>query len=375
MTYTHLQERSHYEDLYDRFTVEECRRHETPLPASALRKAEKQNLPSGQLQGLYRVMRDMEIFQVCGNRYLRREKSINEWIERDKRRDEMVENARAPSLHCPSCGQIMKCEYKHLHSDTDSDREWVEFFVHCKPCKEIRHVHENGTEVVRKPILCTKCNKEVESTTKKKKGKNYYIETCKNCGHVEETLSVLDEEKKEPTQQEIDQFEHDKKRFCLSPDQGERYKRWKDSMKRIDDEKKEHEANVEFYDKFAEVKKISIAKLEKLLAKAIKKAGYTDLHINMPANDEQIVIHFTVRDTEDDREEYTSRNTLKKTIEKALEDKNWKLLSDGVSYRLGMLSGKIRGYESEKDIQELVKSRMKKKGKAVNILPKQDFRL
>jgi hypothetical protein len=66
-------------------------------------------------------------------------------------------------------------------------------------------------------------------------------------------------------------------------------------------------------------------------------------------------------------EEYDSRKTLEKIIEGLLEEKNWALTSEGVTYRLGFLSGRIRGYESEEDLQELTKSRMKKQGKHVKL--------
>jgi hypothetical protein len=115
------------------------------------------------------------------------------------------------------------------------------------------------------------------------------------------------------------------------------------------------------------VKKINIAGLEKLLKAAIKKTDYVDLHISMQPPDRQIILNFSVRDTQEKRPEYDSRKTLEKIIEKALEDKNWSLMSEGVSYRLGFLSGRIRGYETEEDLQELTKSRMKKNGKLVNI--------
>ncbi|HET7320221.1 MAG TPA: hypothetical protein VFI84_01380, partial [Candidatus Saccharimonadales bacterium] len=53
--------------------------------------------------------------------------------------------------------------------------------------------------------------------------------------------------------------------------------------------------------------------------------------------------------------DYTSRYTLKKTIQKALTDTNWRLMSDGISYRLGYLNGRLRAYEKEEDLVELVK--------------------
>ena len=87
----------------------------------------------------------------------------------------------------------------------------------------------------------------------------------------------------------------------------------------------------------------------------------------MPPPTGQIILDFSVRDTEEKRKEYDSRKTLEQAIEKALEDKNWALMSEGIRYRLGLLGGRIRGYESEEDLQQLTKSRMKGKGKHVNL--------
>jgi hypothetical protein len=36
---------------------------------------------------------------------------------------------------------------------------------------------------------------------------------------------------------------------------------------------------------------------------------------------------------------------LKKIIEKSLKDTNWKLMSDGISCKLGILRGRLRGEE------------------------------
>ncbi len=366
MTYQHLKERSHYEDRYDHFTVERCRWYEEPRPISDEELAAAE-MSLADIQRCHDLVTGWSIFQLAGDRYLQREESIVRWMEKDKRRDEMVERARVPTVHCSSCGKAMECVYTDVRSDIDSDREWLEFFLCCKPCKQGKDVYENGSEVPRKPILCEKCNQEVETDIKKKNGKRYYVETCKHCGHVEETLSTLDEKKKEPTPEEIDRYEHDKKRFCLTDQQGQRYRAWQEEMKHLDDAKKEQEANSEFYDKLMEVKKLNIAGLEKLMKPALKKAGYGDLHFTMSPPAQQIILNFSVRDMEEKREEYDSRKTLEKTIEGILEDKNWALTSEGVSYRLGMLDGRVRGYESKEDLEQLTKSRMKKKGKLVKL--------
>lgn len=366
MSHKYLKDRSHYEEMYDKFTVDWCRRFEEPRPISD-EELEDKELSLSQIQWCHDLSTDFLLFQEAGNRFLRREETIQGWLERDKRRDQMVERAQVPLVRCPSCGKAMECIYTDVRSDIDSDREWLEFFLCCKLCKQGKDVYENGSEVPRKPILCEKCNREIETDIKKKNGKRYYIETCKHCGHVEETLSTIDERKKEPTQEEIDRYEHDKKRFCLSDQQGQRYKAWQEQTKRLGDEEKAQQANAKFYDKLAEVKKISIAGLEKLLKPALKKAGYSDFHITMSPPAPQIILNFSVRDMEEKREDYDSRKTLEKTIEEVLENKNWALTSEGVTYRLGMLDGRIRGYESEEDLQQLTKSRMKKMGKLVKL--------
>ncbi len=367
MTYVHLKERSEYEERYDNYTVERCRWYEEPRPISKEELEAAKELSPGHIQWCHDLVTDGILFQLVGDRYLERESTIVSWMEKDKRRDEMLERARTPLVRCPSCEKAMESVYKDVRSYIDSDREWVEFFLCCKPCQEGKRVYENGSEVPRKPILCEKCDHETERTTKTKKGKEYIVRTCTHCGHVDEYLSFVDEEEKKPTQEEIDRFEYDKKRFCLTDQQGQRYRAWQETMKQEKVQEQEHEANIEFFDKLAEVKKINIAGLEKLLKPALKKAGYADFHITMSPPAQQIILNFSVRDMEEKREDHDSRKTLEKTIEAALENKNWALTSEGVSYRLGMLDGRVRGYESEEDLQQLTKSRMKKTGKLVKL--------
>ena len=193
-------------------------------------------------------------------------------------------------------------------------------------------------------------------------GKRYYVRTCKHCGHTEETLSVLDEEEKAPTQEEIDRFKRDKQRFCISDQQSKRYVEWNKRMKELEKQKEEHLLNMDLYDTLKETKKLTIASLEQLLTKALKKAGFADLRISMPVSGREIMLDFSVRDLKVDRDEHESRKVLEKAIEGVVGDTNW-ALSDYVSYRLGLLSGHLRGCETEPDLEKLVRSRMKSKGK------------
>ncbi|MDD4111034.1 MAG: hypothetical protein PHS54_05770, partial [Clostridia bacterium] len=52
---------------------------------------------------------------------------------------------------------------------------------------------------------------------------------------------------------------------------------------------------------------------------------------------------------------------LKKLLNNSLKKTNWRLMSDGVNYRLGFLSGRLKGYEGEEDILKLAgKTEIKK---------------
>lgn len=41
-------------------------------------------------------------------------------------------------------------------------------------------------------------------------------------------------------------------------------------------------------------------------------------------------------------------------LEIPLEDTNWRLASSGISYRLGYLTGRLRAFEREEDMRQLV---------------------
>lgn len=76
-----------------------------------------------------------------------------------------------------------------------------------------------------------------------------------------------------------------------------------------------------------------------------------------------VFIGFNCLDSKSDREDYDSRKALEKLIKKTLEHTNWRLMSDGISYWLGYLNGRLRAYEREEDLKELVMKTRKLKAK------------
>jgi len=88
----------------------------------------------------------------------------------------------------------------------------------------------------------------------------------------------------------------------------------------------------------------------KLLKEAVEKEEYTNLEFEKPEIGQFVVVPFVVQEAKSDREEYNSKQNLQKVIKLALETTNWRLMSDGVSYRAGYLSGRLKCYEREEDL-------------------------
>ena len=155
-----------------------------------------------------------------------------------------------------------------------------------------------------------------------------------------------------------------KKQFCLSKEEGEKYIDGKQRLVHAVDcikELKEKENQKDLYEAVAKIKKLNIADVEKLLTKALKKEGFIKLKLESPQISRDIKIEFTVQDSSTGIHEHDRKMKLKKTITKALLETNWKLIDDGISYRLGILTGRLRGLELEEDIVKLIQARVNKK--------------
>lgn len=89
----------------------------------------------------------------------------------------------------------------------------------------------------------------------------------------------------------------------------------------------------------------------------LEKGQYIYLKFGNPEINKDIIVPFTVQDSKGGREKLASDYELRQLLKKALKETNWRLMSDGVSYRLGILSGRLKGYENEEDMLKLVKEK------------------
>ena len=153
-------------------------------------------------------------------------------------------------------------------------------------------------------------------------------------------------------------FEKDRYHYCLQdPEFRDHLLKMKhdfEEMARLGKMFKEREDNKHIYDAVKEMKKPKIAELSELLSPALKKAGYIEFSLDKPAMGKDVYVGFNCLDSKSGRADNESRKTLKKLVETVLEETNWRLMSDGISYRLGYLNGRLRAYENEEDLKNLV---------------------
>ena len=362
MSQPQLKSRQFYADLYDRHTVEKCRWWEQhPADIEELKKTYKEKYPDKELdeRELLRAstaFSNVHLYFIKGERYLKKEETIREWMQRDEKSDRFFESATAPEdINCLTCGRLMFVSSRHNSSRGLDEGDRVLFFFDC-PLEHLprRAFYDDGDEFRRERPACPKCKTELVEEDKSTDEKFVTIETCPNCDHtdtreIERTVGRSDPD-----------FDKDRARFCLSEKEGQEFisaKANMESMARLMDEIKEKEKNKEQYEAVAKLKKLKIIELEELLTPVLEKAEYIKFQLKNPEIMKDVVVPFVVYEKKADREECQSRKTLEKLIRTTLADTNWRLMTDGVSYRLGTLEGRLHGYEREQDLLKLAEKK------------------
>ena len=293
-------------------------------------------------------------------RYEDREQYITDWMAKDEAKDDQIASARlTEEPYCHHCSkQGLRITNKSLmHRKENSKHDYPEevlFMLHCPYCDKNSAFWEDGTVWKPKPKLCPKCKVEVTHTTTTTKTAITFTYICPSCGHTYKDKMDLRDKKEKPDPD----FDKDRAHFCLWDKEFRGHlfaiKRGFEDMARFGKEIKEKKDNKHIYDAIKEMKKPKIAELSTILAPALEKAGYVEFNLDKPEIGKDVVLGFNCLDGKSSRNDYDSEKTLKKTVQKALIDTNWRLMSDGIHYRLGYLNGRLRAYEHEEDLKELV---------------------
>ncbi len=216
--YKYLKERSHYEERYDRSTVELGREydHDIDLGTEVIpRKGNRREMT------LHAVMPNPVLKEILLTRFDEREKTISEWMERDQKRDEALENTPEPRVMCLKCNTRLDC----FSRDFSPDANGVIFRMGCLPCHKTYRVSETGYIFPRKRITCVKCKKTTHSSVEENGNITVFIDTCIRCGHAERTV-IEDKPKPQETEIERNRYERDKKVYCWTHREKDLYLGW-----------------------------------------------------------------------------------------------------------------------------------------------------
>lgn len=335
----YLRDEKYYDELYDRLTIEDCRRFR------GVREDGKTSMSD--------VVIDVALEFKKGEHYAEKSETIRTWMLRDRAKDELIARAVEPSGKCCGrCGSGLAFESKDLMMD-ESDHERVLFMLTCTSCKKPHAYWENGEAWQRRPYPCAKCSTAMTSSHKRIGNVVTTTFTCPSCSHEESDTLDLDEKKPE---EPIDpNFEEDRKRYCLSKEEGMNYISGREHLKQATALMKDSEEHKEAYEAVEKIKTLSIVDLEHLLGTIVEQSGYTKLELGKPDTQRGLTIEFSLQDNTPGRSEYESVKPLQKLLQKTLAETNWRLMSDGITYRLGFITGRLRGYSGKEALLELAK--------------------
>lgn len=355
----YLKNEQYYIDLYDLTTVKDCLWSISYWKKAYQEKKQEKGIDQKALLEVCSRALNYALYIRKTEDYRKKKEYISKWMQKDQILQDKYEMTNPPdNIYCPSCGYEMVVQDKHLENYSDEPLRLL-FFFECPSCKKRQGVYENGERRVSKPQLCPKCSSAIVVSFTEKKKVVARITSCTSCIYTEKEEDDFDNWKKyrdKEYRQDAALLEKHRAEFCLTEAEGKKHIEGLDNLKRlseyIDNWKKEQKDPN--YQKAMRIKKLSVIEIENKITKAIAKAKFIKLSLNKPEIGRHVIVPFTIQDGDASRDEYTSRITLQKTIKSSLKGTNWKLMSDGITYRLGFLSGRLRGVETKDDLVEIV---------------------
>lgn len=342
----------YHSKLYDKGTIHECLWWEENAGSGDLPSLEDDDpeIAAQKKEAARLLAAPIAVYAIKGERYANKAETIRKWLERDQAKDEQIENAVAPRrARCLGCSGPMKEESRTLMTN-EHDQEEVVFMLSCDPCDKRRAYWESGQEWDARPNPCPKCQEHMTREHGREDKTLMTTYSCPGCKYSK--VDIIELTHTEP--EDDPDFEANRKKYCISEKEGMEYIDSREKLKHFSEMTKERKENKEVYDALAKLKKLNIAELQNILRQPIEEAGYANFELGKPEMQRDVIVEFTAQDNKAERGEYDSRMDLKKTIEQPLENTNWRLMSDGISYRLGLVSGRLRGIEGEDNLKKLV---------------------
>lgn len=364
----YLHDEQYYIDRYDLHTIEECLDYFRSIKDrfNKEKKTHFAKYTEEKFQQEINKCLNLMLFILKGERYRHKKETIRDWMGKDKQMQEMYDNTPPPqNIRCKACGSPTIVTLKNLHLSHRPDNRMTFMFA-CVKCDKRQVLYEDGTEWKYDPPKCPKCKYPLKTDLKIKGDITTYTSGCVKCGYKNKDVDDhgkfrQEQEAKEKKDKEL--LKKYRKDFCLSDKDGQEYLENMDILEYATKVKNEEISKYDnsVYQKSIRLKKLSIVELEKLLSEKLEKKNYIKLSFDKPEMGQLVIVPFSAQDANTSRKGYDSANELRKLIKITLEDTNWRLMSDDISYRLGYVTGKLKGVESEEDFLELAGKRKEAK--------------
>lgn len=240
MSEKHLKSHQYYSDLYDRGTVEQCRRTEKNCDEMSL--PEDKKFKKAELENMRAYVKRLYLYAQTGERYQKKSETIRAWMDADTKLDELLEHAQPPDdIRCLTCRNRVVPTFKELwHGDEKENR--VLFMFDCpNKCLPRRAFFNDGEEWRPEPRLCPHCMTKLTITDTDAGIKSVTTLSCAKCGYVKTEEYEWQHKKEEPIDEH---FAEDRDRFCLTPEKGAEYadSKWRmEGLAKLGEEFKEKE--------------------------------------------------------------------------------------------------------------------------------------
>lgn len=358
----YLQEKQHYIDLYDLHTIEQCldygRGLYSKLP-EIMKDPKLQDLSEEKRENDWLRSINIVVHSIKVSRFKEKKKTIEEWMARDKEKQDRFDNAQEDAHYCPECSVLLEVHMKNLHDYSDEALK-VLFIYTCPRCNKREGWFDTGEKYASKPTLCEQCGSEIKVDIKfdAKKDTTKWTYKCTGCDYKDVDIDDHKKWKHEHSARELrnkELLEKYRDEFCFNEKEGNEAVIHSEQISQLVNSWKEKEKKSKdpAYKKAKDLKKLKVIEVNKLLKEKLAEVGYVELQFEKPEMGKFVAVPFVVQDEKTNREEYDSRMELKKLIETTLSETNWRLMSDGISYRVGYLSGRLRCYESEDELAKL----------------------
>jgi len=215
-------------------------------------------------------------------------------------------------------------------------------------------VYPDGKEYFFPEIHCNDCG-STEKKSKSIKTKKYLIwkVECAGCGKV--TTDKIDRYARKETISNAD-----REKYCINL---KGRKTMNESLEEIGilyerfikpaEERKKHDTD--------KIEKLTIPQLETRLTKLSKKMGFIKFRFHEPEFKGRASVTLSLQDPST-RNGNESITLLTKALKKELFYTNWRIDSiTKVMYRLGILTGKLKAYETDEDLIKIAKEIAKRK--------------